>query len=61
MTCLEAPDTALGIDLATYRAARDHLRRYDIVQTHPTHSGAFAKIIAYRADAVISREGEGEE
>jgi glycosyltransferase involved in cell wall biosynthesis len=55
---VDAPDTALGIDWATYHRAVDHLDGYDIVQAHHNHSGAFAKVIARRLGIpVVSREG----
>ena len=55
---LDAPDTALGIDLATYRRAADILSKYDLVQAHHNHSAAFAKVIARRVGVpVVSREG----
>ncbi|WP_241244073.1 MULTISPECIES: glycosyltransferase family 4 protein [Haloarcula] len=55
---LDAPDSALGIDPATYRRATDILSEYDLIQAHHNHSGAFAKVIARRVDVpVVSREG----
>lgn len=58
VTCLNAPDTSLGIDRRTYRHARDHLSAYDLVQVHHNHSGSFAKVLAERQGIpLISREG----
>lgn len=58
VACLDAPDTALGIDRRTYRDAVDALRGYDVVQAHHPHSGTFAKLIARRLGIPsVSREG----
>jgi len=58
VTCLNAPDTATGINRQTYRKARDHLREYDLIQAHHPHSGTFAKLIGYRLGIpLVSREG----
>ncbi|WP_459194216.1 glycosyltransferase family 4 protein [Halosimplex sp. J119] len=58
VTCLDAPDTRLGIDLETARRARGIFREYDIVQAHHNHSGSFAKLIAAREGIpLVSREG----
>ncbi|KAA9399988.1 glycosyltransferase [Haloarcula sp. CBA1130] len=55
---LNAPDTALGIDSATYRRAASILSEYDLIQAHHNHSAAFTKIIARQVDVpVVSREG----
>lgn len=55
---VDAPDTALGIDPATYNRAVNILSEYDLVQAHHNHSAAFAKIIARRVGIpVVSREG----
>jgi glycosyltransferase involved in cell wall biosynthesis len=55
---VEAPDTTLGIDAATYRRAADILAEYDLVQAHHNHSAAFAKVIARRVGVpAVSREG----
>lgn len=55
---VNAPDTALGIDPATYRRAADHIAGYDLVQAHHNHSGAFAKVIARQLGIpAVSREG----
>ncbi|EMA11188.1 glycosyltransferase [Haloarcula vallismortis ATCC 29715] len=55
---LDAPDTALGVDLATYCRAADILSEYDLVQAHHNHSAAFAKAIARRVGVpTVSREG----
>jgi len=56
--CLDAPDTALGIDRRSYRDAVDALRGYDVIQAHHPHSGTFAKLIARRLGIPsVSREG----
>lgn len=58
VTCLDAPDTRLGVDLRTARRARDTLNEYDVVQAHHNHSGSFAKLIcAATGTPVVSREG----
>jgi glycosyltransferase involved in cell wall biosynthesis len=58
VTCLDAPDTRLGIDVRSVRRARDILREYDVVQAHHNHSGSFAKLIcAATGTPVVSREG----
>lgn len=55
---VDAPDTTLGIDGATYRRAADILAEYDLVQAHHNHSAAFAKVIARRVGVpAVSREG----
>lgn len=55
---IDAPDTVLGIDPATYHRAADILSEYDLVQAHHNHSAAFAKVIARRIGVpAISREG----
>lgn len=56
--CLNAPDTALGINRRTYRRANDHLRGYDLIQVHHNHSGSFAKVIGKKHGLpLVSREG----
>lgn len=58
VSCIEAPNTMLGIDRASYRALEGHLADYDLVQAHHNHSGSFAKVAAYRQGVpVVSREG----
>ncbi len=58
VTCLDAPDTVTGIDLETYRQARNHLEDYDLIQAHHPHSGTFAKLIGARLGIpLVSREG----
>jgi len=58
LSCLDAPNTTLGIDRETLRAAREFLRPYDIVQAHHNHSGSFAKLIAAsQGTPSVSREG----
>lgn len=58
VTCLDAPDSGLGIDVRSVRRAWDILGRYDVVQVHHNHSGAFAKLIcAATGTSLISREG----
>jgi|AntDeeMinimDraft_5_1070356.scaffolds.fasta_scaffold00145_27 glycosyltransferase involved in cell wall biosynthesis len=58
VTCLRAPDTTLGVDGETVRDARRFLGKYDLVQAHHNHSGAFAKLIAKSLQIPsVSREG----
>jgi glycosyltransferase involved in cell wall biosynthesis len=58
VTCLNAPDTTLGVDARTVRRAASILSDYDIVQAHHNHSGSFAKAIAkYVGVPSVSREG----
>ena len=51
--CLDAPDTALGVDRRLLRRARDFLSSYDVVQTHHPHSGTFAKPIAAAQGTIL--------
>lgn len=58
VTRVDAPDSVLGIDGETYRATRDRLGEYDLVQAHHNHSGSFAKVLArLEGVPVVSREG----
>ena len=57
VSCVDAPNTVLGIDKNTYTKARNNLKQYDIIQTHHNHSGIYAKIIGLRNGIpVISTE-----
>jgi glycosyltransferase involved in cell wall biosynthesis len=44
--CVNAPDTTVGIDTSTIRAAISVLSEYDVVHTHHPHSATFCKLIA---------------
>jgi glycosyltransferase involved in cell wall biosynthesis len=58
VTSLDAPDSTLGIDRATFTEASRRLRDYDLIQAHHNHSGAFAKVLAWRHGIpAVSREG----
>ena len=58
VTCLDAPRETLGLDRSTYREARETLKKYDVIQANPNHSGTFAKIIGYQLGTpLVSREG----
>lgn len=58
VTCLDAPESILGIDRETYRAARRYLSEYDLLQAHHPHSGSIAKLIGHRLGCpMVSREG----
>jgi len=58
VTCLKAPDTTVGVDVATVRRAARILDGYDLVQAHHNHSGSFAKALArYLGVPSVSREG----
>lgn len=48
--CVQAPDTALGIDRTTAKETASILSRYDVVHTHHPHSATFAKLITRRLD-----------
>ncbi|PYZ02596.1 hypothetical protein C8039_02145 [Halogeometricum sp. wsp3] len=54
----DAPDSALGIDPATYRRATDIHSEYDLIQARHNTQEHVAKVIARRVDVpVVSREG----
>jgi glycosyltransferase involved in cell wall biosynthesis len=58
VSCLEAPETTLGVDMATISRARQILSEYDLVQAHHNHSGGFAKLLAGSVKVpTVSREG----
>lgn len=58
ITCLNAPDTVLGINRSVLSRARNELQGYDLVQVHHNHSGGFAKLLARSIGIpVVSREG----
>jgi glycosyltransferase involved in cell wall biosynthesis len=58
VTCLDAPRSIVGIDRATYRRAKKHLRQYDLIQANTNHAGVFAKLIGYELGIpLVSREG----
>jgi|GEM_PF-511716 glycosyltransferase involved in cell wall biosynthesis len=44
--CVNAPDTAIGIDPSTIREVISVLSAYDVVHTHHPHSATFCKLIA---------------
>ena len=58
LSCINAPKTRSGIDRRTLQRVNKKLQRYDIIQTHTNHSGAFAKLIgAKHGIPLVSREG----
>jgi glycosyltransferase involved in cell wall biosynthesis len=55
---LDAPRSTLGIDQRSYRAAREILKEYDVIQANLNHAGSLAKIIGRRLGVpIVSREG----
>ena len=56
--CLNAPNTAIGIDSRTLKRAKDFLNKFDIIHAHHPHSGTFSKLIAWNlGKSIVSTEG----